>query len=411
MHFVSFVGFVCHDISHGKIVLLVVVYCTTCRFLTGSVVYCFAGTLSRTSDCHSNQWCDTSKHVCISKRDNGQTCNRNEKCLSNRCVNRVCARAAQGTTPRPTARPTKRPTARPTAPRPTARPTSRPTARPTNRPKPTARPTAKPTSRPTPPPTLAPGTTKCTTNSNCAQGKICINGYCSAGLLANDSPCTSNSQCQSGFCDTKLFEATNNPDLCKPKKASGVGCEQNFECISNICDTTTYECKSAQTCSSDSNCPQGSYCDLAGTKTCMAKLANGGACKSNNQCLSDFCDTKLFEATNNPDLCSAKKPVGESCQESYECVSNICDKTKYECTTKADLKGAWLANEDCLSNICDVWSCPWGRCGTETCVPQNGAEGVYCTRDTQCVSQRCRGPTGSKTCFPRAARLGIMYFF
>ena len=308
----------------------------------------------------------------------------------------------------------------------------------------------------------------CPTNYICAEpSNVCI---LVTGKLPNGAECISNEQCQSGFCDKNFLEIspledantessnTNNPDICRPKKANGVGCDFDFECISDLC--LDFECSG---CRTDADCPSDSFCD---SKSCKKKLSNGKDCTANNQCLSGFCDKDFLEImqegdantessnTNNPDICRPKKADGEGCDDNFECISNMC--VDFECTSKLPVGEDCDSNSDCMSNACscvtnkcivlraaggacgdtcecraglwchdnvceakgglsdhchntadcqenlqcDVFPCQWGLCGTETCVTEDGEGrvGQYCVRDRHCRSNRCRGPTGNRSC-------------
>jgi hypothetical protein len=91
-------------------------------------------------------------------------------------------------------------------------------------------------------------------------------------------------------CDSK----TNS---CLAYKAVGEACISNGDCVSTTyCDSVQDKCAERKAVgaacsetgfSSDRECVVGNYCSTA--KTCMALIAEGGACTSGVQCLSGDC--------------------------------------------------------------------------------------------------------------------------
>jgi len=154
----------------------------------------------------------------------------------------------------------------------------------------------------------------------CASSNECFNGRCSAGGfcgLGKGDPCD-----ESYTCVTK--QCTNN--VC-------IGCTSNAQCDSKACDTNVNACK----------IPLGEPCGslLLGLPGCAAgsckdglcKLANGGACTKNTDCVG-FCNAemKCKACANNADcgnggVCTngaCLLPQGSRCATGVQCASGMC---------------------------------------------------------------------------------------
>ena len=305
----------------------------------------------------------------------------------------------------------------------------------------------------------SPNVNSCTIDANCASGEFCNSDTkkCTA-KLDDGEECDRNNECESGFCNTNLFENsnTNNPDLCMPKKPVGEQCDDNNDCASNIC--FDFECTNkipiGGTCNANSQCrsgmcwnskctdklPIGGSCHansqcrsgMCWNSKCTDKLPIGGSCHANSQCRSGMCwnskctvklplggacdadsDCRSGACSCVTDCCIDLLASGATCSDSCECKSGLyCDVDHdKKCKPLGGLKAHCHTDEDCHSGQCDVFVCAWGLCGTETCVPKNGAVGDYCVRDSHCASARCRGPTGDRECRARTGRRGMFNNF
>lgn len=131
---------------------------------------------------------------------------------------------------------------------------------------------------------------KCTNPSLC-DGK----GNCK--LMLNE-PCTSPSECLSGYCFAPL-------SICKIDE--GDPCEGNASnCYTSSCDMVTKLCSFLPIdapCTYHAQCGPGRICyDTPLIDIC--KVAEGSPCVNDGQCFSDYCNTNLkCEKKNAGDLC------------------------------------------------------------------------------------------------------------
>lgn len=205
----------------------------------------------------------------------------------------------------------------------------------------------------------------CTSNGDCASGRVCVSGACIAPL-ANAAPCTAGTQCQSGQCVDGVCcdkACAGGCEACTAsKKGSGsdgtcgpiaAGTDPDEECDSELeatcgrngfCDGKG-ACQlhaagtSCGTSSCQGNSVQGRVCDgkgVCGTSqglACAPYVCSGGTCKNpcanSNECQAgNFCQAgvcKPLGANGTP--CSQK---GE-CQSGY-CVDGVCCNAA--CTSK-----------------------------------------------------------------------------
>jgi hypothetical protein len=160
---------------------------------------------------------------------------------------------------------------------------------------------------------------------------------------ANDSSCTDNTQCATGWC--------NNDGKCAQKKLDGQSCSEDVECISNLCllnictsptpiPTRTPTPKPSPTpppCAKENEyCGQGglSCCqqsvsgwNLSCSKDYVCKRENGEVCYENSQCITNFCNHGDYYG-----LCEQKALNGEYCEHDGACISNYC--YEYRCAIR-----------------------------------------------------------------------------
>ncbi|MGZ3450363.1 MAG: Kelch repeat-containing protein [Polyangiales bacterium] len=165
----------------------------------------------------------------------------------------------------------------------------------------------------------------CTSDANCTSTSYCASGTCTAKHALGAS-CTANDQCVAGHCVDGVccdsacagscqacqLAATGSPDgtcalvkdgkdprgdcpggSCTGATLTNNVCDGTGKCRANTIDCAPGKCATsgsvvscATTCTLDSDCDAGAYCDA---KTCKAKLARGVACAANSQCSSGFC--------------------------------------------------------------------------------------------------------------------------
>lgn len=141
--------------------------------------------------------------------------------------------------------------------------------------------------------------------------------------------------------------------------AEGEVCAQSIECAAagSICnlpqDADLGKCqllpKEGAACV-NFQCATGLAC---ANQVCVKPVADGEACKSSNECVSEYCDF-------NTSKCGQKKALGTACLASYECKDGYCETQMKVCTA---LKAA---GQTCTSfDECQSFNCVMGSnvCG------------------------------------------------
>jgi len=149
-------------------------------------------------------------------------------------------------------------------------------------------------------------TRSCQANLTCSNAKMCVE------LYADGMPCDDGTQCAfglgcvgtPGIChalpaigeacpDGQCAEigATCTNGVCAKLGLTGTACTTLADCsVYYPCNAGTMQCqpwpKTGEACTA--LCSDGSFCDST-TFTCTPPLANGSACKSDDQCQSDNC--------------------------------------------------------------------------------------------------------------------------
>jgi hypothetical protein len=178
---------------------------------------------------------------------------------------------------------------------------------------------------------------RCTFPS-CAVGTCCV-GACDAAVAAEGSvavggACMSTSQCVAGaFCNFDVTAPT-----CVALKPAGQACASSEECVSGTAcavngnpATTVGACVKpparGEPCTGLFTCDSGGdFCDPA-TRTCLARVAVGGACTPNTD------DCVLYASCDaTTSTCVARGAVGapcvaaagSSCLSGLTCANGVC---------------------------------------------------------------------------------------
>jgi hypothetical protein len=170
-----------------------------------------SGGCSKDSDCSTN-YCENG--TCQPKKNNGESCTRNEACFYGICLNSVCVAPS---------------------------------------PVPTRTPTPIPTITPTKSPDCAAENEYCGQGGkSCCASFVCTNSVCKR---SNTSICSLDSHCATGYCIN---------GSCQQKLSNGSTCSIDANCISNICVQNLCQNKMAdyQPCSIGYHCQSG-HCGLS----------------------------------------------------------------------------------------------------------------------------------------------------
>ena len=147
----------------------------------------------------------------------------------------------------------------------------------------------------------------CMTLNDCQDGNTCVNTKCAALPLAGQ-PCDLNIGCEpAGY---SCFAGATGSPTCVANVSRGESCADAPCKLLSTCDATTMKCVALPMvglpCDSMS-CGPGARCDSSSaTPTCIALLADGGACTGGQGfvCASGYCDA----ATNlcaEPEVCGS----------------------------------------------------------------------------------------------------------
>jgi MYXO-CTERM domain-containing protein len=251
----------------------------------------------------------------------------------------------------------------------------------------------------------------CNESSTCApqksQGVTCNNtagGDCLTSGCRECAPIGSatSGQCVDGVCCDKACD--DACDVCNAGASIGTcanapaGSAGNPLCAPNLCTGTSPTC--ATTCTSDSNCATGAYCDTTtgecrGNQALGSKCTHDAACASNN-CVDGVCCSTPCEG--KCEACDVSEMLG-TCSP----VNGAPHGTRGACTLVDD--GGSASGDDviCATGTCDGTDPT--KCnstgGTTQC------RGASCTNGVATFTATCNGSglcgdVQTKTCAPYA---------
>ena len=183
---------------------------------------------------------------------------------------------------------------------------------------------------------------------NCVQkgagpmgGACSTNDACKSGLCKNSKcvDCKSNADCSTGkFCATEtIFDSIVKKDLtftfCKSKAKASEACVKNEDCISGICNLTSKTCTGTlheEGCISNNDCSGDLICDTtlkickeaSESTICTAKGAADVGCPENYFCAKN--NVFVNNGVGTGCLEKARLNNGEACYSSNDCKSKVC---------------------------------------------------------------------------------------
>lgn len=124
----------------------------------------------------------------------------------------------------------------------------------------------------------------CSKNKEC-QTNVCAKETAYSWSRCVGKQCKNDAECESRRCDS---------GVCVPKLGSCMSCDENSDCLYGTCGHS-FLCSGPGgllddgcTCVLNTDCTSG-RCEGVTERVCEARLALGGNCNENSDCISDFC--------------------------------------------------------------------------------------------------------------------------
>jgi hypothetical protein len=288
--------------------------------------------------------------------------------------------------------------------------------------------------------TICNGSGQCvkTQGTSCTLGTECITGHCSDGVCCDmdctgtcsacnvtgkvgtcspvpsgqpgphNGGCTNQGMTCGGSCDGAgncSYPTTECSKTCTPGTGGKVAVEQDYDCMSGSCSVPampinckTVNCKTVgtdsvcnDTCTMDSDCATGKYCNSSGS--CTASHGNGFACTTEDCKVTGcaFCKATTPCQTSGQ-CCSATCPVTPSCSadkktETFSPANATCDNTGTCGTSTTDCTAAGY--------LCGTNPSGSGVCNTACAGDSDCASGYYCSKAGSCTLEK-----SATTCDP-----------
>jgi hypothetical protein len=278
-----------------------------------------------------------------------------------------------------------------------------------------------------------------------------VDGECGAVAAGTDpdSECSADSPTtcgQNGQCDgagaCAYYDATTGcgPSVCVGNESRPSVCTAKVTCGPSAAGTAcgTFRCQASSgrcllSCSADTDCVTGAYCDLA-TSACVLKKAIGATCQAKNECLGGSCaDGFCCDAAcaGRCEACSAAKkgqgndgacgPIVAGSDPDDECATEAvttcgttgsCDGNrvcaKYGSGTDCSVtQGAnFCTGNKAVGKVCDgVGVCSLNTAGID-CAPQKCVNGACaaCVTAADCLDPNASYCDGGGVCQPRKAQ-------
>jgi hypothetical protein len=231
--------------------------------------------------------------------------------------------------------------------------------------------------------------TGCAVDGDCAPTAYCSSGACVL-KQSQGASCAASDQCLSGACADGFCCSSACGGACDVCAAS-LGASGNGACTilgagaGGTPSCTPYLCGGSAscpvTCTSDSQCIDGDFCDLT-TNHCVLKKATGTTCSRATMCLSKSCadgyccDTACAsgcDTCNQPGALGTCSVAPQGTTGSPSCGTFVCDGQSASCPSS------------CSSQL----QCPAGTyCGGGSCLAQL-TNGAACSTSGQCLFGNC----------------------
>lgn len=255
----------------------------------------------------------------------------------------------------------------------------------------------------------------------CSDGKACTTDSCSGGNCVGtpvNAACDDLNVCTTDVCSPASAGAngagcvyTNNTNTCTDPAA----CTQNDKCVNGVCvgtpnntlcddannctaDTCTASgCQNVitmpgcQTCSNDSQCPTGKYCNGL---TCIPAAGNGAQCTASNHCASGVCIDGVCcdkACSGQCEACNVSGSVGVC-----KAVSGAPVLPRAKCTTDATVCGG-----TCNGTVTATCTYPGTatRCRAPSCTANVGTLAATCNGTGKCPAVQTQ-PCAPFVCGP-----------
>ena len=262
----------------------------------------------------------------------------------------------------------------------------------------------------------------CTTDSDCADGERCRDGYeCVPERCTEADDCSTNQGCRDGKCVAAEcgtvetgsncaghYDCDTDLRLCRTTCSATVRCPFHYECSdAGTCEpfcTSADECmgylcidrKCSTSCNSLADCTEGYECSgqvcvRAGSSPTSPSSTIGKVCSSETECGSNHC---CVASSGSMPRCSAttctRKGAGNTCNFNVECQSGSCRTNRCQSDSGGSTGASCTMHADCASG-----DCCHGKCiaAEETC--PGGDFGQSCRSMSDCaLGLMCRGTAG-----------------
>jgi len=206
-------------------------------------------------------------------------------------------------------------------------------------------------------------TAACDDGSDCTQGDVCANGFCSGVPRDQDGDGFGDDSCGGSDCDDNdenvrpdMFEGPAGSPLCSD------GIDNNCNLLTDAADPT------CSPCTVDDDCNDNIVCN--GIEQCIGGNCQAGTlldCDDNNPCTDDSCDA-VTGCVNWPNINSCSD--GDMCTQDDVCQGGVCVGTNPVVCTALD---------QCHTiGVCNP--------ATGACSNPNSPDGVPCNDNSLCTA-------------------------